>query len=84
MIRTVYEMACFQRGELLRQLTTLFNVVAATLFSLPLVTPLTTLRRPFYRLLEHRLSGPVALGPGVRALVSGQSSSPLFLPGQCA
>ena len=30
------------------------------------------------------LSGPVALGPGIRALVSGQSSSPLYLPGQCA
>ena len=30
------------------------------------------------------LSGPVALGPGIRVLVSGQSSSPQFLPGQCA
>ena len=33
---------------------------------------------------DPELSGPVALGPGIRALVSGQSSSPLFLPGQCA
>ena len=32
----------------------------------------------------YRLSGPVALGPGVLALVSGQSGSPLYLPGQCA
>ena len=32
----------------------------------------------------YGLPGPVALGPGVRALVSGQSSSLLFLPGQCA
>ena len=33
---------------------------------------------------DPELSGPVALGPGIRALVSGQNSSPLFLPGQCA
>ena len=33
---------------------------------------------------DPELSGPVALGPGVLALVSGQNSSPLFLPGQCA
>ena len=33
---------------------------------------------------QSGLSGPVALGPGVRALVSGQSSSPLFPPEQCA
>ena len=28
----------------------------------------------------YGLSGPVALGPGIRALVSGQGGSPLFLP----
>ena len=33
---------------------------------------------------DPELSGPVALGPGIRALVSGQNSSPLLLPGQCA
>ena len=31
-----------------------------------------------------KLSGPVALGPGVRALVSGRSCSPPFPPGRCA
>ena len=116
---TVYEMACFLKGVLLRQLLPSFTSSRRRYFS-RLLAPLMRGASFLPSFTQGRdcdinaslpqgcgcvinaswrcgapstgccgagqsgLSGPVALGPGVRALVSGQSSSPLFLPGQCA
>ena len=115
----VYEMACFMKGVLLRQLLPSFTSLRRRYFS-RLVAPPTHGASFLPSFTQGRdcdinasltqgcgcvinaswrcgapstgcrgaglsgFSGPVALGPGVRALVSGQSSSPLFLPGQRA